>query len=79
MTLWEQGNTINGYQAVVSNQLTDGDIFFGNFADCMIGYWSGVDLNVDTAALAKSGGLRIIVLQDVDFAVRHAESFCLGQ
>jgi HK97 family phage major capsid protein len=78
-TLWEPGGKINGYDAIVSNQLTNGDIFFGNFNDMIMGYWSGLDLNVDTAALATAGGIRVIVLQDVDVAVRHAESFCFGQ
>lgn len=77
-TIWEAGGTVNGYPATVSNQLIDGDVIFGNWADMLMGFWSGLDLNVDTAALAKSGGLRLIVLQDVDVAVRHAESFCLG-
>lgn len=76
--IWEPGNTMNGYPALVSNQITAEDVFFGNWADLMIGYWSGLDMNVDTAALATSGGLRVIVLQDCDVAVRHAESFCWG-
>lgn len=77
-TIFEPGNTVNGYRTVVSNQLTDGDVIFGNFGDMMMGFWSGIDLNIDTAALATSGGVRVIVLQDVDVAVRHAESFCIG-
>lgn len=77
-TIWEPGGTVNGYNAVISNQMADNDVIFGNFADLMIGYWSGLDLMVDKAALATAGGTRVIVLQDVDVAVRHAESFCLG-
>ena len=76
--IWEPGNSINGYGAVVSNQLTDGDVIFGNWNDLMIGFWSGLDLMVDPYALATSGGVRVIALQDVDVAVRHAESFCFG-
>lgn len=78
-TIWEPGNQINGYNAITSNQLTAGDVFFGNWNDLVLGLWSGIDLNVDNISLAKQGGLRLIVLQDVDYAVRHAESFCLGQ
>lgn len=77
-TIWEPGNMVNGYRAITSNQMQAGDVLFGNFADLLIGYWSGLDLNVDRSALALSGGLRLIVLQDVDVAVRHAESFCIG-
>ena len=78
-TLWEPGNQVNGYNAVVSNQLTDGDVFFGNWADLLIGMWSGLDVTVDPYTQATSGTVRVIALQDVDCAVRHAESFCLGQ
>jgi HK97 family phage major capsid protein len=74
----EPGGTINGYRAIVSNQCTAGDMFFGNFDDLLIGMWSGVDLTVDQSALALSGGIRLIAIQTMDVAVRHAVSFCLG-
>lgn len=78
-TLWEQGDTMNGYGTRVTNQLADGDVFFGNFADLIIAMWGGLDLTVDTMSLSKSGGTRIVVFQDVDFALRRVESFCLGR
>jgi HK97 family phage major capsid protein/HK97 family phage prohead protease len=74
--MWDGGDIVNGYGAVVSNQVTDGDYWFGNFADLLIGFWSGLDLIVDPYTGAKAGTLRLIALQDVDVAVRHAESFC---
>lgn len=76
--LWEPGNTVNGYATEVSNQVTAGDIFFGNWADLMIGFWSGLDLTVDPYAGATSGTVRVIALQDTDIAVRNAVSFCYG-
>ncbi|ANN86113.1 major head protein [Enterobacter phage Arya] len=77
--IWEPGNTINGYRAEVTNQVQDGDVFFGNFADLVVGMWGGLDMTVDPYSLSKSGGLRIVVFQDVDFAVRRVESFALGR
>lgn len=77
--IWEPGNTINGYRAEVTNQVSDGDVFFGNFADLVVGMWGGLDMTVDPYSLSKSGGLRIVVFQDVDFAVRRVESFCIGR
>lgn len=76
---------LNGYKAMASNQVP-GDlakssgtalsaIIFGNFADVLIGLWGGLDLTVDTAALATSGGVRVIAMQDVDIALRNAASF----
>lgn len=77
--IWEPGNTLNGYRAEVTNQVQDGDVFFGNFADLIVGMWGGLDMTVDPYSLSKSGGLRIVVFQDVDFAVRRVESFTLGR
>lgn len=76
--VWEPGNTVNGYRTEVSNQVTAGDVFFGNFADLLIGMWSGLDLMVDPYAGATAGTVRVIALQDVDIAVRNAVSFCYG-
>lgn len=77
--IWEPGNTLNGYRAEVTNQIKAGDVFFGNFADLVVGMWGGLDMTVDPYSLSKSGGLRIVVFQDVDFAVRRVESFTLGR
>lgn len=76
--VWEAGNTVNGYQAQITNQLVDGDVFFGNFGDLIIGLWGGMDLTLDPYSLSKSGGLRIVVFQDVDFVLRRVESICYG-
>lgn len=74
----EPGGTINGYRSIVSNQCAAGDMYFGNFDDLLVGLWSGVDLTIDNSALALSGGIRLIAIQTMDVAVRHAVSFCLG-
>lgn len=82
--VWD-GTELNGYPALVSNQvpsdLTKGTgtnlsaILFGNFADLLLGMWGGLDLTVDPYTFSTSGTVRVVVLQDVDLAVRHAESF----
>ena len=75
MPVWEDGNNLNGYPGYVSNQGTDGNLYFGNWSDLLIGFWSGLDLQFDYAALALSGGLRLIAFQTCDVAVRHPQSF----
>ena len=70
--------TVNGYPCYVSNQIEAGDIWFANWSDLIIGYWSGLDLQVDPYTGGASGTVRVRVLQDTDVAVRHPESFCLG-
>jgi HK97 family phage major capsid protein/HK97 family phage prohead protease len=71
----EPGGTINGYRAIVSNQVTAGDLFFGNFSDLLIGMYGGLDITVDPYTNSTSGTVRIVALQTVDVAVRHAVSF----
>lgn len=85
--LWENGpNPLNGYGAFVTNQVrSDLDkgtstgvcsaIFFGNWADLVIGMWGVLDVLVDPYTGGTSGTVRVITLQDVDIAVRHAQSF----
>lgn len=77
-TIWEPGNTVNGYRTEITNQVADDNTFFGNFADLVIALWGGLDLTVDPYSLSKSGGLRIVVFQDVDFVLRRLESICFG-
>ncbi len=76
--LWGGDNTVNGYPAFMSNQVEAGDIWFGNWSDCIIGYWSSLDLLVDPYTHSTSGTIRITALQDVDVAFRHAASYSLG-
>jgi len=78
-TIWEDGDTVNGYQTNVSNQIASGDLFFGNWNDLIVAMWGGLELTVDPYALSTSGGLRLIALQDVDVNIRHPESFTVAR
>lgn len=85
--VWESGaNPLNGYTAFVTNQVRSdlnkgtsvgvcSAIFFGNWADLIIGMWGVLDILVDPYTGSTSGTVRVVALQDVDVAVRHAESF----
>jgi HK97 family phage major capsid protein/HK97 family phage prohead protease len=77
-TIWEQGNTVNGYNALTTNQVATGDVFFGNFSDLLVGMWGGLEVMVDPYTGSDKGQLKIVVMQDVDFAVRRAQSFVVG-
>lgn len=76
--IWEAGNTVNGYRSEVTNQITAGDMFFGNWADVVVGMWGGLDITVDPYSNSKKGRLRIVTMQDVDILLRRVESFCYG-
>jgi HK97 family phage major capsid protein len=86
MPIWADGGTpLNGYPAFVTNQvsstLTKGSsnvasaIFFGNWSDLVLGMWGEMDMLVDPYTFSSSGAVRVVAFQDVDFGVRHAESF----
>ena len=71
-----ENNQVNGYPVVVSNQLTANNYVFGNFNDLLIGFFGGLDIVVDPFTNSTSGTVRVVALQSVDIAVRHAVSFC---
>jgi len=48
---------------------------FGDFSNVMLGFWSGVDVVVDTSSLSTSGGTRLAFFQDLDVAIRHDTGF----
>jgi HK97 family phage major capsid protein/HK97 family phage prohead protease len=73
-----EGGEVNGYQGILSNQVASNDLWFGNFADLIIGYFSGLDLMVDPYTNSTSGTVRVVAMQDVDIAVRHPQSFSRG-
>jgi HK97 family phage major capsid protein/HK97 family phage prohead protease len=71
----EAEGRMNGYRAVASNIVPAGHIIFGNWADLIIGMWSGYDFTVDPYTRAAYGDVIINLLLDCDVAVRHGESF----
>ena len=77
--VWETGDTVNGYATEITNQIANGDVLFGNFADHLIGMWGGLDVIVDTSTHSARGRVRIVMMQDVDMAVRRKQSFCVGR
>jgi len=76
--LLEPGGTVNGYPVIRSNQVASGDVWLGVWNQLILGLWSGLDLTVDPFVNSTQGGVRVIALQDVDYAVRHPEAFCRG-
>jgi len=84
--IMDANNTVLGYNVASSNlvpsDLTKGSstgvcsaLIFGNFSELMIGMFGGLDVLVDPYTGSAAGTTRISMFQDVDVAVRHAESF----
>jgi len=84
--LGEEAARLAGYPVYETNQVPNNldkgtstgvcsALIFGNWSDLIIGMWGGLDINVDTSTGSTSGTVRVVALQDVDIAVRHAQSF----
>ena len=78
-------NNVYGYNLAVTNNvpsdLTKGTLstasalIYGDFSQLMIGLFSTPDVLIDPYTAGSSGAVRIRVMQEIDVAVRHAQSF----
>jgi HK97 family phage major capsid protein/HK97 family phage prohead protease len=76
--IMEADQTMNGYPVTTSNQVATNDVWFGVWNQLLLGLWSGLDLTVDPYTHSTSGTIRVVALQDLDYAVRHPECFARG-
>ena len=78
-------NSLYGYDLAVTNNvpsdLTKGTLstasamIFGDFSQLMFGFFSTPDILIDPYTAGSTGAVRIRVMQEMDLAVRHAQSF----
>ena len=85
--MWEGGNQpgqVNGYDAYATNQVSStltktqtglSAMFFGNWADLIVGMWGGLDILVDPYSQSSIGAVKVVALQDLDIGIRHVGSF----
>jgi len=71
-------NELNGYRTEVSEQGAANALYFGNWADILIGMWGSLDLIVDPYTNSLSGTVRVVALQSADVGIRHPESFSIN-
>lgn len=86
--IWAKDNTINGYKAYSTNQVSStlvkgssgsvcSAIFFGNMPELLVAEWGALDLVTDPFSLADKGLIRVISTQLVDINARHPGSFAV--
>ena len=78
-------NSVYGYDVAVTNNvpsdLTKGTLttasalIYGDFSQLLFGFHSVADVLVDPYTAGSTGAVRIRVMQEMDLAVRHAQSF----
>lgn len=86
-----EGNEMNGYPVVVSNQLPNNGtkgthvatdlntMVFGNFKDLYVGFWGVLDMIVDPYTLAGEGKIKITLDQFADADVKRTASFSVSK
>lgn len=69
---------MNGYAAHATNQMPAGSVMLGYFNDLLIGFWGGIQIDVDPyGSNFLKGSVTVRVLADVDIAIRHPASFAV--
>ena len=70
--------TMEGFKYELSNLCTAKELLLGDFSQAVMALWGGLDVTVDPYSLSKSGGLRIVALQDMDVLLRQPKAFVRG-
>jgi HK97 family phage major capsid protein len=68
--------TILGRRVIQSTLCTAGTVYLGQFRECIVAQFGGVDLVIDTYSEARLAKGLITQHQMVDVGVRHAQAFC---
>ena len=68
--------TILGRRVIQSTPCTAGTVYLGQYRECMVAMFGGVDLVIDNYSEARSAKVLITQHQMVDVAIRHPVAFC---
>ena len=68
--------TILGRRVIQSTLCTAGTVYLGQYRECMVAMFGGVDLVVDNFSEARSATVLITQHQMVDIGIRHPTAFC---
>ena len=72
-----QNNEMNGYPVLMSNQISNGHIFFGDGSQTIVGEWGVLDVLVDPFTGGIAGTIRTIAFISIDVAVRQAAAYAV--
>lgn len=73
----DTNDRMNGYPVGVTNQISANYIFFGDFAQSILGEWGVLDILVDPYTGGTAGTVRVIAFISVDHAVRQAGAYSI--
>ncbi|MEM8499945.1 MAG: phage major capsid protein [Pseudomonadota bacterium] len=68
---------VNTYSARSTNNAGTNGIIFGDFSQMMLGFWSGLELDVDKYSDFLKGSVTVRAIQTVDIAIRQPGAFSI--
>ncbi len=76
--LMADDGTVNGYPALVTNQIVAGSILLGDWSQDVLGEFGVLEMRVDPYTGSNAGTVRVVAFQSVDNAVRNIVAFSEG-
>jgi HK97 family phage major capsid protein len=80
--LWKgnilQADDVCGFKGFSTNQISAGNLFFGDFSQVFLAEWGVLELVVDPYTQSKSGIIQVTAFQSVDVGVRYPGAFSLA-
>ena len=67
-----------GYKFATSTQLTTNTLLFGDFSQCTVGFWTGMEMKISDVAGTNLDRLQtqVLIAMDVDIMVKQPTAFC---
>ena len=78
MILDPNSDRLLGRSKVDTNQVRNGTLILGAFAQMIVALWSGLDIIVDPYTESTTGAIRVTALQDADVLLRYGECFAFA-
>ena len=69
---------VEGFDFLMSALCNSKKLYFGNWAEILMCFWSGVDMIVDPYTYSAKGAWQVTAFQDCDVIVRHPAAFAIG-
>ncbi len=69
---------VEGFDFLMSALCNSKKLYFGNWAEILMCFWSGIDMIVDPYTFSAKGAWQVTAFQDCDVIVRHPGAFAIG-
>lgn len=73
-----EGGEVDGTQALITSNMGDNKLVYGDFSNIVIGQWGAIDLTVDPYTQATNGCVRLVVNAFFDAKVARSEALAFG-